>query len=645
MNEVLPGLPALTISQLRAILDAIPARITLLDRQRRHRYINLEYARFAGRPEEEILGRTVAEILGAEAYGPLRHYYEQLQPHSQLALAGEASQWEGWLPYSGHGEPCFVQRFYLPHRNDAGEVDGYFILTRDLTELKRGEALNAAIIASALDCIIVVDENGDVVEFNPAAERVFGIARNAALGHPIADLIVPPALRERHAAGFRRYLETGQATMLNRRIEIEAMRSDGTIFPVELALAEVRLAERRLFTAYLRDLTASRAAAAQIARQQEALAQSERLAAFGSLLAGVAHELNNPLSIVLGGALMLEEEAQESANATLAEEAERIRLAADRCARIVRSFLAMARQQAARRQTLDVVGLIQDALQLLAYGLRSDGIAIETHIQADLPKLLGDPDQLQQVLANLITNARQAMEHTPPPRRLMITACITDAAMVKISVADNGPGVPPQVRPRIFDPFFTTKPIGVGTGIGLPASRGIAEAHGGSLALADQADTNSGACFVLRLPAAPTETVVVSAALQPPASASSRARHYALIVDDEPDLAHLLAGMLKRFDVQCDFAATGRDAQDLLRKKDYHAILCDLRMPDMDGEALFNWIKVERPWLCARTGFITGDALGRGAGLTAQTGRPVLEKPFLPDDVHRLLAVLLTDIS
>jgi len=92
MNEVLPGLPALTISQLRAILDAIPARITLLDRQRRHRYINLEYARFAGRPEEEILGRTVAEILGAEAYAPLRHYYEQLQPHSQLALAGEASQ-------------------------------------------------------------------------------------------------------------------------------------------------------------------------------------------------------------------------------------------------------------------------------------------------------------------------------------------------------------------------------------------------------------------------------------------------------------------------------------------------------------------------------------------------------------------------
>ncbi|MFL5251494.1 MAG: PAS domain S-box protein [Rhodopila sp.] len=267
--------------------------------------------------------------------------------------------------------------------------------------------MNAAIIASALDCIIVVDESGNVVEFNPAAERLFAIARDAALRRPIADLIVPPALRARHAAGFRRYLETGQATMLNRRIQIEAMCTDGTVFPVELALAEVRLADRRLFAAYLRDLTAAQAADAQIARQREALPQSERLAAFGSLLAGVAHELNNPLSIVLGGALMLQEDAQDSGNAALAEEAERIRLAADRCARIVRSFLAMARQQATRRQKLNAVELIQGALRLLAYSLRSDSIAIETTISADLLALLGDPDQLQQVLANLITNARQ----------------------------------------------------------------------------------------------------------------------------------------------------------------------------------------------------------------------------------------------
>jgi PAS domain S-box-containing protein len=127
MNEDLSDLPSLDIAQLRAVLDAIPARVALLDRQRRHRYVNREYARSAGRPAEEILGRTVAEVLEAEAYAPLRPYYEQLQPHGQRALTGEASRWEGWLPYSGHGEPCFVQRFYLPHRNSAGEVDGYFI--------------------------------------------------------------------------------------------------------------------------------------------------------------------------------------------------------------------------------------------------------------------------------------------------------------------------------------------------------------------------------------------------------------------------------------------------------------------------------------------------------------------------------------
>ncbi|MFL5281229.1 MAG: ATP-binding protein [Rhodopila sp.] len=502
--------------------------------------------------------------------------------------------------------------------------------------------MNAAIIASALDCIIVVDESGSVVEFNSAAERLFAIPRDAALGRPIADLIVPPALRERHAAGFRRYLETGQARMLSRRVETEAMRADGTVFPVELALAEVRLADRRLFTAYLRDLTVARAAAAQIAHQQEALAQSERLAAFGSLLAGVAHELNNPLSIVLGGALRLQEEAEDSVNAALAEGAERIRLAADRCAGIVRSFLAMARQQATRRQKLDAIDLLQDALRLLAYGLRSDGITIETKIPADLPALLGDPDQLQQVLANLITNARQAMEHTTRPRRLGITARVANFGMVEIAVSDNGPGVPPQVRPRIFDPFFTTKPLGVGTGIGLSTSRGIAEAHGGSLVLADQADAG-GACFILRLPTAPTETGSASAASQPASSGSGHAGRQVLVVDDEPDLAHLLAGILKRYDIECQFASNGRDAQSLLSRQDYDAILCDLRMPDMDGEALFAWIKAERPWLCAHTGFMTGDALGRAVGLTAQTGRPVLEKPFLPEDVHRLLSILMPD--
>jgi len=245
--------------------------------------------------------------------------------------------------------------------------------------------------------------------------------------------------------------------------------------PIDFADLEATVAKTLRHVAALRQ---ARASAAELQRQREALLQAEKMAAFGSLLAGVAHELNNPLSIVLAGALLLQEEAEEAAAPGLARGAERIRVAAERCARVVRSFLAMARQQEARRRPVVVAAMVDAALELLAYGLRSDGIEVAREIPADLPAVLGDPDQLHQILANLITNARQALEDNPGPRRLRIAARVAGGA-VEVSVADNGPGVPAEIRARIFDPFFTTKPAGVGTGIGLAVSRGIAEAHGG----------------------------------------------------------------------------------------------------------------------------------------------------------------------
>jgi two-component system NtrC family sensor kinase len=283
--------------------------------------------------------------------------------------------------------------------------------------------------------------------------------------------------------------------VLDKRIEIQGMRADGSTFPVELAITEVSLPHRRLFTAYLRDLTAARAAQAEIERHREALHQSEKLAALGSLLAGVAHELNNPLSILIGNALMLQTEA-EGVSRLLAERAQRIQRAAERCGRIVRSFLAMARQRKTQPRSVEVEFLIGNALGLLAYGLRAAGIEIEQTIAAALPPVFCDPDQVTQVLTNLLVNAQQALEGEPRPRRVRLGA-VTDGNAIKIEVADNGPGIPPNLRSRVFDPFFTTKPMGVGTGIGLSVSRGIVEAHGGSLTLAP---SERGATFLLRLP-------------------------------------------------------------------------------------------------------------------------------------------------
>ncbi len=420
--------------------------------------------------------------------------------------------------------------------------------------------------------------------------------------------------------------------MSNIRTAMNRGAFDFLTKPIDFADLEATIAKAQRHVTALRE---ARAAAAELQRQREALLQAEKMATFGSLLAGVAHELNNPLSIVLAGALMLEEEAAEAGGPGLARSAERIRVAAERCARIVRSFLAMARQQEVQRRPIAAAALVDSALELLTYGLRSDGIEVMRDVPADLPPLFGDADQLHQVLANLITNAKQALERQPGPRRLRIAARAARDA-VEISVADNGPGIAAELRGRIFDPFFTTKPVG--TGIGLAVSRRIADAHGGSLTLAEGA---GGASFVLRLPRAGQDAAAAAMAVAHPDTTPPAVPRRALVIDDEAELAGVLARMLAAHGFRCDFAVTGRDAQDLLSRGEYDAILCDLRMPDMDGRALYCWLERQRPQLCRRTAFVTGDALSRvAAEFLTRSGRPVLEKPFLPEEVRRLVAAL-----
>jgi two-component system NtrC family sensor kinase len=639
--------------QLRAILDTIPARVAFIDRQRRHRYVNHEYIMLVGRAESEILGRTVAEVLGDEAF-------EHLRPFGERALAGETVRCEGWLNYPRVGER-YAQRIYAPYLTPGDTIDGYFVFVRDLTDVKRGEralaerlealraseALSAAITASALDCIIVFDEGGRVVEFNPAAEQTFGYRRTDAVGRMISELVAPPASRDGEPAGLRHILETSLPAVLGQRIEVDAMRSDGSILPIELAIAEVRLRDRRLFTAYLRNLTEVKKAAAEIERQREALHQGEKLRALGSLLAGVAHELNNPLTVVIGNAVLLREHAVDGAAAdALAARASKILTAAERCARIVRTFLAMARQRTPERRWCDPGAIVSDAIDLLAYALRTGGIEVEAEIPDNLPPVWVDEDQLHQALVNLLVNAQHALATTPRPRRIVV-ALAPDRPRERLTmrVADNGTGIPDDIRARIFDPFFTTKPVGMGTGMGLALSRGIVESHGGALTL--DAPGAAGASFTLELPlVCPVPVKHAPPAREREARATGTAMHNALIVDDEAEIAEVLAQILSRDGFDCDIATDARAAKSLAAARDYDAILCDLRMPELDGPAFFEWLGLERAQLCSRTVFVTGDTLGQAAGaFVGSSGRPVIEKPFVPDDIRRVVASLPTRCS
>jgi two-component system NtrC family sensor kinase len=357
--------------------------------------------------------------------------------------------------------------------------------------------LHRAMIAASLDAVITIDESGSTIEFNEAAEAMFGYSREEALGQSIGELIVPDATRGRHEDGFRRYSQTGEPRVLGQRLELQAKRKDKSEFPVELTLRQVDLIGRRLVTAYIRDLTAQRNAEREIAQQREVLQRNEKLASMGTLLAGVAHELNNPLTIVVGQSQLLRETEQDE---RVLKRAEKIANAAERCVKIVSTFLSMAREQPPKRKLVDINRVIHDVVDLLDFNLRNQQITLELELAARLPGVKADHNQLHQVISNLVINAQQALQDQPRKIIRIVSIQVENSEQICIKVMDSGSGIAPELRARIFEPFFTTKAVGVGTGLGLSVCNGIIQSHGGSIEYEEV--PGMGACFTLCLPIA-----------------------------------------------------------------------------------------------------------------------------------------------
>ncbi len=655
----------------RAMLDVMPARALMFDRQHRLIYINQEALDYMRASAAQVLGHHLRDLVG-ESYA---NVYEPL--HKRIFESGESVRQEGWVQYP-EGKR-YVQEHFLPYRGElagpAAPVLAVFAFVRDLTPLKRREAelaarvaelqstqtLKAAIVDNALNAIVSADaQSGAVMEFNPAAERMFGYARADVLGVPVRDLIVPVNRREGLDAGLRGLQDGAPPRLLGRRVEIMAMRASGEEFPVEMAVWRTQVEGRAIVTASLSDLTEKRDAAQQIARQREALRQSEKLTAMGSLLAGVAHELNNPLAIVMGRASLLEEKAAGSA---LASDAKSIREAAERCGRIVRTFLNMARQKPAERVPLSLNDLVRGAVDLLQYSLRTSGLTVEMTLARDLPAVLADGDRIGQIVLNLIVNAQQALVAASAvdaelgagakQRVLRLTTGVESprsepmqrAVRVWLQVADNGPGVPEALRERIFDPYFTTKrdnksghdDSAGGTGLGLAVSRAVAHEHGGELRLEA---SSTGASFRLSLPISGQPMVDTEA--MPLASADSPAVARILVVDDESEIADLMRAMLESAGFDVAIAESGAVALELLSGSSFDAVVSDLRMPDMDGAALWRAVHERAPALARRMLFVTGDTLSLGAQrFLAQAHCESLDKPFSKADLlARLQAVL-----
>jgi signal transduction histidine kinase/CheY-like chemotaxis protein len=390
------------------------------------------------------------------------------------------------------------------------------------------------------------------------------------------------------------------------------------------------------------NITALKQAEVQVQRQQEALYQQEKLAAMGFLLASVSHELNNPLSIVMMQADLLREELAQT---PAAERITELSQSAERCVRIVRNFLTLARQNPPQRTAVQLNAVVEEVMILLAYALRVDNIDVHQHLAADLPTLWADPHQLHQVVVNLVTNAQQALREAGGLRQLTITtrAAATRTA-VALEVADTGRGIPPELQGRIFEPFFTTKPPGIGTGLGLPLCQGIIESHAGTITV--QSQPGRGTVFCIELPVTVMPMTRSSASgIEPPAAMAMQQMDI-LVVDDEAGISKALAYLLRRDGHQVDTAANGHLALARLQERSYDLILCDLRMPELDGPGLYRALEFHAPHLLQRFIFLTGDTLNPEAqAFFKQTSAVRLNKPFRAAEVRRVVQRTLQSLN
>lgn len=472
-------------------------------------------------------------------------------------------------------------------------------------------------------------ETSEIIYESPAAAELFG--RNWPSTHPIFSLDHFADAGER-APLVKRLKQAGSL----RDIEVRLRKMDGSEFWASLSDRLISYGGRDVSIVSIVDLTARRQADAESAHQRELLHQGEKLSALGELLASVAHELNNPLSVLVGHALMLKESATDQA---IADRAEIIGNAADRCARIVRTFLAMAREESGEMAPVDINMLVQHALEFTGYSLETSGVEVTLRLADNLPVINGNADQLVQVFTNLLVNAEHALNEIDGPRRLEITsAALGNGRQVAVVFRDNGPGVPESVRSRIFEPLYTTKGPGSGTGLGLALSHRIVQAHGGSIEL--ESAPPPGAAFTVRLFSG-TRAGAVAGEIGGAVSNDSRALRI-LVIDDEPDVGMLIGDSLELDDHVVEVTQSARAALELIRQTEFDVVISDVRMPEMDGAAFYRALQEVRPQQIGGLAFVTGDTLSSRVGdFLARTDCPYLEKPFVPADVLDLVAQVM----
>jgi len=620
----------------RTILDEMQDDYFEVDLAGNYTFVNEANARQLGYPKEELIGMNYRVYIHPDdvenVYKTFNQVYRKGQPIR--ACTYKIVRKDG---STGLGELSV-----FPLRNDKGEIIGFRGIGRDVTErmqmieaLRQSEERYRTVLEQMEEAYYELDIAGNLTLFNDALCRQLGYSREELMGMDYR-VYTPPEDVKKVFETYNRVYRTGEPV---KSFPVERIRKDGTRIFAEFSAFPLRNERGEIigFRGIVHDITERKQAELERKQMEQKAQLASRLASVGELASGVAHEINNPLTGVIGYAHLLLD--RKDIPQDIRHDLEIINEGAQRVAAIIRKLLTFARQQKPEQKFANINEIIGTTLDLRAYELASNNIRVAFQPARDLPMTIVDPGQLQQVFLNLIINAETAMKLAHGRGKLSIKTEHIDNTM-RISFKDNGPGIAKGNLERIFDPFFTTREIGQGTGLGLNVCHGIITEHKGKIWV--ESKLGRGATFIVELPIVTEDSQLVL--LEPTVEEPKKVtKAKILVIDDELVIRQFVSRVLSEEGHEVEVVDKAEDALEKIKSKRCHLILLDIKMPGISGIELYKQFQEIAPSLMKRVVFITGDVMGkRTTDFLAKTKAPCMIKPFdaeqLKTEINRILA-------